>query len=394
MARSHKRPMKIATLVRGILPAPRPEDMLYSPLDIAITLSEKLTARGHRVTYYGPQDTHLQVTQIRTSNLHPFIHSEEDLQKLVGSNDLFQMYVPSLYDHGLVTDMFKRAAEGEFDLLHFHHFESALPFARFYPQVPVVYTLHDQLDPWRREIIESYLSPNQHFISISNNQRQGAPDLPYAATVYNGIDTSFFTPNGKAEDYLLYVGRIVPEKGVKEAIQIAINSDSRLYIIGNVRPSDAWYFDMHIKPYLSDKILYLGYMERSQLVKYYQKARALLMPIQWEEPFGLSMVEAMSCGTPIIAMRRGSIPEVVEHGRTGFIAGGIGEMAESVHNLDAIKRADCREQVVQHFSTEQMVDGYETAFRDLIASNKLATLPRTITRTVRRAAKKTTHLES
>lgn len=385
--------MKIATMVRGMLPAPRPEDMLYSPLDIAITLSEKLTDKGHRVTYYGPQGSHLQVTDVKTSNLHPFIHGEEDLQELTGSTDLFKMYIPSLYDDILVSEMFKRAAEGEYDLLHFHHFEAALPFARLYPQVPVVYTVHDPIDSWRREVIEAYLSPNQHFISISNNQRQGAPDLPYAATVYNGIDTSFFLPNGKAEDYLLYVGRIVPEKGVREAVQIAMHSDSRLYIIGNVRPSEEWYFDMHIKPYLSDKILFLGYMERKQLVKYYQKARALLMPVQWEEPFGLSMAESMSCGTPIVAMRRGSIPEVVVDGKTGFIAGGIGEMAEALHKIDTIKRTDCRAHVVENFSINHMVEGYENVFQEIIASNKLGNLQRSITRTVKKATRpiKTTH---
>jgi glycosyltransferase involved in cell wall biosynthesis len=358
--------MRIATMVRGMLPVPRPHDMMYSPLDVAVAISEELNARGHHVTYYGPKGTKLRVNRIRTSDLKPFIHDSHDLQSLLNSPDLFTSYVPSLYDHVLVREMFAQAATGEYDLLHFHHFETAMPYAAIYPQVPVAYTIHDAIDPRRRMCLEAYASPNQHFISISNNQRRGAPDLQYAATVYNGIDTTRFKPNGPPEDYLLVVGRIVPEKGIKEAVQIAIKSNSRLFIIGEVLKSDQWYFDAHIKPFLNEKILFLGYIEHPHLVSYYQKARALLMPIQWEEPFGLTMAESMACGTPVVAMRRGSVPEVVVHGKTGFIANNTEEIIRALKKLDTIDRQACRSHVLDRFSLKQMVHGYETAFARIV----------------------------
>jgi glycosyltransferase involved in cell wall biosynthesis len=362
--------MKIATLVRGILPAPRPADVMYSPLEVAVEISENLTKRGHYVAYYGPNGTHLDVSEVVTRGLRPLVQSNSDLQRILNSPDFFVNYLPSLYDHYLIEDMFKRARKGDFDLLHFHHPESVLPFTRLFPDIPVAITLHDQLDPLRREIMEMYKTPNQHYISISNNQRRLAPDLPYAATVYNGVDMELFKPDGPHEDYLLYDGRIVPDKGVKEAVQLALQTKSRLLIIGQTLPSDQWYFDAHIKPYLSDKILYLGYIEHSQTVKYFQKARALIMAVQWEEPFGLTMVEAMACGTPVIGMRRGSIPEIVVDGKTGFVVDSLSEMAEALKKIGTIKSQACREHAVTHFSMKRMIDGYEHTFKQIASQRK------------------------
>jgi len=378
--------MKIATMVRGILPTPRPVDIMYSPLNVAVTICEQLTKQGHSITYYGT-GVGPKVSEVRQSDLRPVVQDNHDWQALLNSADLFTHYLPSLYDQALIQDMFKRANDGEFDLLHFHHPESALAYARVYPQVPVVYTLHDQLDTQRREILESFASPNQHFISISNNQRRGAPDLNYAATVYNGIDTAMFKPNGGAEDYLLFVGRIVPDKGVKEAVQVAQKTGLRLLIIGQVQDADRWYFDTHIKPHLNDKILYLGLIEPKHIVPYFQKARALLVPIQWEEPFGLGMVEAMACGTPVIAMHRGSVPEIVVEGRTGYIVESIAEMVTAVGKLDTINRADCYNHVRKHFSTERMIKGYEIVFEQVIATSGRGRLQRNLVGTVRRATK-------
>ncbi len=380
-------------MVRGILPAPRPDDIMYSPLDVAITVSEQLTRRGHGVSFYAAGGEGPRVTDFNRSSLRPIVQNNQDWQNLLGSTDLFTDYLPSLYDQVLVQDMFKRASEGEYDLLHFHHPEAAMPYASLYPQVPVVYTLHDQLDQQRRETIEAFMSPNQHFISISDNQRRGAPDLPYAATVYNGIDTKLFAPKGEPEDYLLFVGRIVEYKGVKEAIQVAIKTKSRLLIIGQVQAADQWFFDTHVKPYLNDKILYLGMIDHDQLPRYYQKARALLMPVLWEEPFGLTMVEAMACGTPVLAFHRGSIPEVVVDGKTGYVVESVNAMAEALGIVDQIKRADCRKHVLANFSLNRMVDGYENIFYDIVAADRLGRLQRQLSGTVKRAARPLTKIK-
>jgi glycosyltransferase involved in cell wall biosynthesis len=241
-----------------------------------------------------------------------------------------------------------------------------MSLATRYLNVPTVYTLHDPVYPWYREIFELYDSPNQRFISISNNQRRDAPDLPYLETVYNGTNVDLFTFSEEHEDYLLFTGRITPEKGVKEAIQVAKESGHRLLIVGPVSHGSQDYFNQYIRPELNERILYLGRMDQDLLPKYYQKAKAVLTPIQWEEPFGLTSVEAMACGTPVISLHRGAAPEVIEDGKTGFVVHSISEMVEAVGKIDQINRMDCRKHVETKFSTKQMVDGYERAFHKLL----------------------------
>jgi glycosyltransferase involved in cell wall biosynthesis len=299
--------LKIATMVRGYLPAPRPSDMIYAPIDLAVSIADELSKKGHTVDYFGPLGTKLKHANVVTQNLRPLATNSQEFQKLLNFGEELRHYVPALWDTYLAEEMFQRARLGEYDLLHFHHPEAVLPLARRYHDVPVVYTLHDPVFSWYKEMFELYATPNQHFISISNNQRRDAPDLNYAATIYNGIELDDFPFSADHEEYLLYIGRVVSEKGVKEAIQIAEATNHRLLIIGPVPPASQGYFDQYIKPYLNDKILYLGYIEREQVQPYYQKAKALLAPIQWEEPFGLTSIEAMACGTPVITIGRGAM---------------------------------------------------------------------------------------
>jgi glycosyltransferase involved in cell wall biosynthesis len=369
--------MKIATMVRGYLPVPRPVDMIYAPIDVAQTLALGLTDRGHQVTFFGPMGTNLS-TPIETLNLRPLAHNREEFASLMSNPAMMSHNVPGLWDQYMVREMFERASNGQYDLLHFHHPEVALPFAKLFPDVPVVYTVHDPLVPWWREVLEMYHSPNQHFISISDNQRLPAPDLPYLATIYDGIDTTQYTlpKDGTKDDYLLYAGRVVPEKGVKEAIQVAEQTSSRLLIIGPTYPDQQEYFDQYIRPHLNEKILYLGFMERSQVVKYFQKAKALLLPEQWDEPFGMTMVEAMACGTPVIALRRGSIPEVVADGKSGFIVDSLSEMIAAVGKASTIDPAECRLHVERHFSISHMVNNYIAAFREVLSRSGTTAKPK------------------
>jgi glycosyltransferase involved in cell wall biosynthesis len=358
--------MKIAAMVRGYLAVPRPSDMIYAPADLAVELVAGLAERGHEVTFFGPQGTRIPGVEIVTLHLPPLVHNQKEFAELTDSTEKQMHYVPGLWDGKLACTMFSRAMKGRYDILHFHHPEIALGLAQFYRDIPVAYTMHDPFYPWYKELFGLYKSPNQHFISISDNQRRDASDLPFAATVYNGVDAKHFPFSEKHEDYLLFAGRIVPEKGVKEAIEVAQMTNHRLLIIGPVYEDNKEYFEQHIKPHLNDKILYLGFMEQEQLVKYYQKAKAFLMPIQWDEPFGLTMVESMACGTPIIALRRGSIPEVVVDGKTGFIVDCLQEMAMAIEKIDNINRRDCRKHAEKHFSISRMVDAYEAAFEAII----------------------------
>ena len=362
--------MRVAMMVRSYLASPTPNDIAYSPTTVAMAIAEGLAAKGHSITFFGPEGTRLEGVAVETCNVRPLATTQQQLYELVAVTDLFQDYIPSLYDQYMVKAMFERAAAGEFDILVFHHPESAMGFAQLYPNVPVLYVTHDYLDEKRRHVIEMHHSINQHFVSISDSQRRDAPDLPYTATVYNGIDTDVFSFHNTAEDYLMFVGRIVPEKGLKEAVQVAIKTDRRLIIVGQVSPVTQWYFDEHVKPYLSDKILYLGLIDKEQLARYYQKAAALLVPIRWEEPFGLTMAEAMSCGTPVIAFRRGSVPEVVKDGKTGFIVENTAEMIGAIENISKINRQDCRTHVEKNFTKTRMVNNYEKVLHNLITNKE------------------------
>lgn len=365
--------MKIAMMVRSYIPIPRPEDMIYAPIDLAQAIAKGLGGLGHDITLFAPsgsrvegENVHLETKKLRTlaHNQKEFTTLLDDTQKLINGRS-------ALWDYYLATDMFERAKAGEFDLLVFHHPDPILSLAKIYSEVPVVFVLHDPIDEWHKEVYEMFASPNQHFISISNNQRRTAPDLAYIDTVYNATGTDFFEFSPKHEDYLMFSGRIHPTKGVKEAIKVARDSNHRLFIIGPPDHGQKDYFEHYIKPELDENILYLGRVDQDQLRTYYQKAKALLTPVQWEEPFGLTTIEAMSCGTPVISLDRGAAPEIIQHGKTGYIAKSLSEMVEYVNKIDTIDRAACRALVEEKFSYGVMVRGYEKALQSVCVPSSL-----------------------
>ncbi len=358
--------MRIATMVRGYMASPRPKDILYAPIDLAIDISEGLAERGHAVEYFGPEGTQLN-TAIQTMGLRTLVDNQPDFVELLHKIDYQMHYVPAMWDMLLAKEMFRLAHEEKrFDLLHFHHPEAALPFASLYPDVPVVYTQHDPLYQYYCDMYSMYRTDSQYFVSISDSQRNPRPNLNYAATVYNGIKPEMFPYSKDHDDYLFISGRIVPEKGIREAVQVALETKQKLIIAGRLYPDNQPYFDEFIKPHLGDQIQFIDYIERDKIANYYKRAKAFLFPIQWEEPFGLAMIEAMACGTPVIAFRRGSVPEVIVDGKTGFIVDTIEEMAEAVGKIDTINRAACRKHVQMNFSVDKMVDNYEHVFEEVI----------------------------
>jgi glycosyltransferase involved in cell wall biosynthesis len=352
-------------MVRAYIPAPRPVDLVYAPIDLAMAICEGLKKKGHEVTYYGPKGSKPPCRLI-SLGIEPLVQSQHEMQKLVHDTERQMHYIPGLYDQYYVREMFEAAARGEYDVLHFHHPEVALPYARLYPNVPVVYTLHDPIFDWYSHTFKMYKAPNQFFVSISDSQRRPAPWLPYLATVYNGIHIKDYPFSRTHEDYLLFAGRIVPDKGVAEAVQVARKSGNKLLIAGPVFSDTQNYFNKRIKPYLNDDVRYLGYIDRDKLTPLLQRAKAFLMPIKWEEPFGVAMIEAMASGTPVIAMNRGSVPEVVVDGVTGFIVNDVRGMVRAVSKIDTISRQFCHDYVAINFSMQKMVDGYEKVFEAAI----------------------------
>lgn len=366
--------MKIAMMVRGYISAPGPEDIVYAPIDLAIQISEGLQKLGHEVDFYGPAGTKLDV-EVHTRGIRALVHNQKEFQKLLGSVGLLSHYIPGLWDQYLSSEMFLRAQKGEYDLLHFHHPEAAMPYARLFPKVPVIYTLHDPIEGYWHELFQMYHTHNQFYISISNNQRNPAPELPFVGTVYNGIDLKQFPLSIEHDDYLLFVGRIVPEKGVHTAVKLAHKTGHKLIIIGPTYADNLYYFEKEVKPHLNEKIQYLGFMDHDKLTPYFQRAKAFLMPIEWEEPFGLTMIEAMACGTPVLAYRRGSVPEIVAHARTGFVVDTFDELVEALGKIDKIDRKRCREHIKERFSIDTMVDGYETAYKNVLKITRRENFP-------------------
>lgn len=354
--------MKIATMARAYLTAPRPADMTNAPMDIAVMLAEGLAAQGHDITFFGPKGSSIQAP-VETLDLPPLASNMTEYSEVLAGEAKNSHNILGLWDQYMAQAMFEKARAGEYDLLHFHHPESALILAKLYPNIPVVYTTHDPIESWFRRALKLYNTPNQFFVSISDSQRSAAPELPYLATIHNGIDTATFTYHETPSDYLLFSGRIMPEKGVHTAIKVAQATNQKLIIIGAVYDGQQHYFDTQVKPHLNDQIQYLGFLDRHAIVHHYQHARALLFPVEWEEPFGLTLIEAMSCGTPVIATRRGSIPEIIVHGRTGFIGDNLKDLISAVGQLDSIRRHDCRRHVERHFSIQRMVADYYQAFQ-------------------------------
>lgn len=358
------RKLRIATMVTGIFTIPQPAGIVYAPIDLMVSLVNGLTKRGHDVTVYAAEGSRLATGRLKTCSLPPLKKEGDAFVKNYIARKNEEGRIEVLWDQFLISQMFQAAQAGQYDLLHIHPVDVALSFARTYPTVPVVYTLHDPIFDWRRDLYRLFLSPNQSYVSISDAQRKPAPELPFVRTVYNGIDLADFPFSDQPGKHLLLVGRIMPEKGVAEAIAVAKQLNEKLVIIGPLGPLDYWHTS--IVPQLNDQITHIGFIDRKNLHTYYKDAKAVLMPIQWEEPFGLVMTEAMACGTPVIAFRRGSVPEVVMDGQTGFIVDDVAAMAAAVQKISMINRTACRDHVQKNFSIETMIDGYEQAYYQML----------------------------
>jgi glycosyltransferase involved in cell wall biosynthesis len=200
-------------------------------------------------------------------------------------------------------------------------------------------------------------------VSISDSDR--SPELDYTATVYNGIDSKDFTLNEKPKDYLLFFGRIHPEKGTYESIQIAKKANMKLIISGLIQ--DEAYFNEKVKPYINDDdIVYVGNSGPKERDKLLGEALALLHPISFDEPFGLSVAEAMFCGTPVVAFNRGSMSELIDHSKTGYLVNNIDEAARAVNSINTIDRMHCRQRAMSNFSLEKMADGYLNVYKQIL----------------------------
>lgn len=230
-----------------------------------------------------------------------------------------------------------------------------LPIAKLLNK-PLATVMHLNLFPELSELFKQYQT---NIITISNAQRKEFPDLNYLATVYNGVDVKKYPFNPNSKDYLLMMGTIGRHKNQASAINVAKTLGTKLILAGKIRDKD--YFEELKKDIDGNQIQWIGELEFNKKVEFYQNAKAFLFPILWEEPFGLVLIEAMSCGTPVVAFNHGAIPEVVVNGSTGFVVENDSQMVEAVKKIGSINRMACRRHVEQNFTIEKMINDYEIA---------------------------------
>jgi glycosyltransferase involved in cell wall biosynthesis len=314
-------------------------------------LTEELVRAGHDVTLFASGDS---VTKARL-----VASCERSLRKNERCKDPVAREV-LLIDHVLEH-------VNEFDVIHFHTGYLHFPVCR-YLSVPHVTTLHGRLDiPDLVPVFDRFR--NEPLISISNAQRQPLPWAHWQETIYHGLpkDLLEFRPN--QGDYLAFLGRISPEKRVDRAIEIAKRASMPLKIAAKVDRVDRRYFKRDIEPLVNQShVEWVGEISDQQKNDFLGNAYALLFPIDWPEPFGLVMIEALACGTPVIAYDRGSVPEVMDDGVTGFVVQNLDEAVKAVSRVGDLSRAHCREVFERRFSASRMASDYVAVYKDLIES--------------------------
>lgn len=323
-----------------------PKGASGAPETIVHLVTEELVQRGHHVTLFASGDS-------KTAAELVSVHDQGTIIS-VGQGLHYE------YEPILISETYKRAAQGHFDIIHTHYETLSAHFAPLV-STPTVQTLHPPLQGYVKDVLNHY-KHTQYYVSISNNQRQGLPDLQYIGTAYNGLDVSSIPFSTSKENYLVHVGRVHEDKGTLEAIQLAKKTGHRLFFFGAIdEKSDYW--PKCIQPEVDgQQIVYKGMISRKELFNYVAKAKAFVFPLNWEEPFGLVLIEAMACGAPVIALRRGAVPEVVVDGKTGFIVNSLEEMIAALAKVSTINPSVCRKHVEDNFSIAKMVDSYEQAY--------------------------------
>lgn len=312
-------------------------------------LTEELVRRGHEVTLFATGDSH---TKARLESVYPRALREAKMQDIYGTNHLTMLHVGQAYE-----------LQDEFDIIHDHLAPLSMPTANL-ATTPVVVTMHGPFTSENRKLFELLRGP--HVVTVSQAQLYPLPNINHAGTVHHGLPLKQYPFSAEHDGYLLYVGRISIEKGVHYAVDVAQALDMPLVIAAKVELSDRPYFREYIEPRLSERIQWVGEVNEEDRNKLMSRARAFLHPVVFREPFGLTLIEAMACGCPVIAFNRGAIPELVKTGVTGYVVEDVEGMVDALSNIDAIDRAACRTHALEHFSVEKMADGYEAIYKKLL----------------------------
>jgi glycosyltransferase involved in cell wall biosynthesis len=313
-------------------------------------LTEELVRRGHDVTLFASGDSRTNAKLVAPC---------KRALRLNGESEAASIY------HLLEVERVARSASS-FDLIHFHIDYCHFPVSQ-HMKCPHVTTLHGRLDlPVLQPLYRVFT--DQPLISISDSQRRPLAGANWVGTVYHGLPVDLHTFGDKAENYLAFLGRISPEKGLDRAIRIAGRAGIKLKIAAKIDAVDREYYEATIAPMLKDhaaNVEFLGELGGRRKDEFLDHATALLFPINWPEPFGLVMIEAMACGTPVVAFRAGSVPEIIEHGVTGFIVESEEEAVQAVNRIPELSRLRCRQTFEKSFTAARMAEDYEVIYQQL-----------------------------
>ncbi len=330
--------MDICIIAPPWLPVPAPA---YGGTEAVLDqLARGLRRAGHQVLLVGHPDSTCAVDRasvIDAGDAEPMGRGVIELEHVIGAYDLAR----------------------DADVVHDHTMAGPV-YARSVPGLPVVTTNHG---PFDRTISAVYRAvvPRVALVAISESQAR-TTDLPLAGVVHHGVDVDEF-PDGTGDGgYAVFLGRMAPEKGPHRAIEAARLAGVPLYLAAKMRdPDEIAYFDAHVRPHLGPDVEYLGELDWAAKTRLLAGARALLNPITWNEPFGMVMLESLACGTPVLGFPAGAAPEIVEHGRSGYLVDTVPDLAAALGRVDSLDRADCRDRA-RWFSVERMVNGYLRVF--------------------------------
>jgi glycosyltransferase involved in cell wall biosynthesis len=308
---------------------------------VVANLTEALVKLGHDVTLFATADS------ITSAKLVPMLDREI----------FFNPEIDATAHHvAMLHEIYTRRA-GDFDVIHSHLDYLTLPFTRL-TATPTVLTLHGRLDHDEyTRVFRQY--PEANYVSISDDQRRPIPDLNWVSTVHHGVDVDSFKPSYKHGDYLCFVGRMSREKRPDLAIEVAKRTGMKLKIAAKVDHKEEPYFKAEIEPLLDHPLIeWLGEVDEQRKRELMASAYALILPIDWPEPFGMVFIEALACGTPVVACPRGSVPEILKDGQTGFSGCTVDELVEAVRKIKLISRRACRDYAKRRFDTRRMALEY------------------------------------
>jgi len=338
---------QIAPLVESVPPT------LYGGTERVVSwLTEELVRQGHDVTLFASGDS------VTAAKLMPIVPKS---LRLAGIHNSTTYNI-------IMLDQVARMAD-QFDVLHFHIDFFHYPLFRNLAHRTVT-TLHGRQDlPEMPDIYRAF--PQMPLVSISNHQRNPVPPVNWMGTVYHGLPDTLLNEGRGDGGYLAFLGRICPDKGILDAIEISRRAGMKLKVAAKVDPADQKYWDEVVKPVMDDSphVEFIGEINDGQKSEFLGKAKGLLFPICWPEPFGLVMIESMACGTPVIAFNCGSVPEIMENGLTGFVVDNVDQAVEACGKLDTLFRPSIRSRFEERFSVSAMARDYVEIYRKLAASD-------------------------